>query len=479
MKDWLIDCEPRPVQLEALRRSYFDRPRPASGWGHFLEMRLGKTPTTLNEFMLFRRDFGTKRLIVLSPNSYKHDWVLEAGKFGIDVPAFAWETNNSKAAFEFAEDADEFVIAINYESINFPEAQRFLKRWVDRKTMVVADESIKIKNHSALVTRHAIALTRGAGPIRALTGLPSVQGPQDFYSQLRFIRQLEGKNFFQFRNRYCRIGGFKNKQIVGIRSENEEELKELLGSCSFIAKRKEWTQMTVPEFYTVSVEPDPVQVRHYKEMDNDFITWLESGEEVTAMQAVSKLLKLQQISSGFLYTESGHPVDLMDPNKIPKMLRLKEMLADEISGKVVVCYHYGHTGDMLLEQLSAYNPVVIRSKDWMHKNDRSVIVEKDRFTFDESCRVAIVNITATKYGHDLSANGRCTTMAFYENNYSLDDRTQVEARITTSWQDWASVYLDFASTKAERDVVTALVKKMGLVEAVLGSYGVDRERKER
>ena len=71
--EWLIGGDPREVQLEALRRSFYGyelksdkndentvptplRPgySPALGWGHLMEMRLGKTPTILNEFALFR-----------------------------------------------------------------------------------------------------------------------------------------------------------------------------------------------------------------------------------------------------------------------------------------------------------------------------------------------------------------------------------------------------------------------------------------
>ena len=87
---WLLDMEPREVQLEALRRSYYGyqrytmapdnrgkdlRPeepwwtsgRVAPGWGHFLEMRLGKTGTQTNEFELLRQEHDLRRMVVLSP----------------------------------------------------------------------------------------------------------------------------------------------------------------------------------------------------------------------------------------------------------------------------------------------------------------------------------------------------------------------------------------------------------------------------
>ena len=110
--EWLINGEPREVQLEALRRSYYGysfrqdqhdegnicRLRsgfvPAKGWGHLLEMRLGKTPLILNEAALFVRDWSFHRAVIFSPNSYKEDWQLEAEKYGFPLPTIAYEQSN-------------------------------------------------------------------------------------------------------------------------------------------------------------------------------------------------------------------------------------------------------------------------------------------------------------------------------------------------------------------------------------------------
>lgn len=161
---WLIDCEPREVQIEAIARSYygyktrnslkeekipvrFRENKPAKGWSHYLEMRLGKTPTLLNEYSLFERDYGIKRFIVFSPNSYKEDWAREVPKFGLTVPFMAYETSRYKEAVKFAKESKGvFGIAINYEALQYSQTQEFLNDWVDSLTYVGADESIKIKN---------------------------------------------------------------------------------------------------------------------------------------------------------------------------------------------------------------------------------------------------------------------------------------------------------------------------------------------
>jgi len=117
------------------------------------------------------------------------------------------------------------------------------------------------------------------------------------------------------------MGGFKNKQIKG--PKNEEELREIINEKGFVAKRREWGNPTTPEYYTVQLTLDPIQQKYYDDMDEDFITWLENGQEVKADQVISKMLKLQQISSGFVYTEEGDAIDLMPAAKTTKMKKLK------------------------------------------------------------------------------------------------------------------------------------------------------------
>lgn len=495
--EWLLDCEPRPVQLEALRRSYYGhrlydrrpddgppeaparlRDGPAVGWGHWLQMRLGKTPTALNEFLLFRKYHGFEALVVLSPNSYKQDWFNEANLFGLGVPMFAYRTSYSSQAEKFlSEQKGAFAVVLNYEALQYDNTHDFLKKVMHkRKVMLVADESIKLKNPTSLQTRFALELAKKASVLRTLSGLPFTQGPQDLYGQLRFMRYQEGVNYFAFRNRFCKMGGFKNKRVVGIREENKEALEEIKDSVSFIAKRKDWGRSTQPEYYEIPLELSPVQKKHYVEMDQEFITWLENGTMVTVDQVVSKMLKLQQISSGFLYLPDKTHEILMPMRETPKMKRLLEMMETEVDGKVVVNYHYGFSGDALLECLAPYNPAVIRGGEWMRKNRKDAVSEKKRFNGSRDCRVMVLQTSAGKYGHDLTGrpDDRTATMFFYENTYSYDDRQQIEARVQTSFQDWTNVYFDFASSKVERDMIKAILFKADLVEAVFGSYGIDR-----
>lgn len=497
--EWLISGEPREVQKEALRRSFYgyklkenqhedgnpvvlrDRLIPGAGWGHLMEMRLGKTPTLLNEFALFRKYYDFERMVVFSPNQYKEDWALEAEKYGSPVPIIPYEQSKlPKMLAEFNKAKGKLGFSVNYEALQYEETRNFLDSILNAKTFLAADESIKIKSHDKSFAQGAMLAKKNVRVTRIATGLPMTQGPTDFYMQGRFINMYDGLNFYAFRGRHCKMGGFKNKQVTGVK--DEARLNQEITSCSFVAKRKDWGKQTDAEYYEVRLTMAPEQEKHYKEMEADLITFVENTrgevEEISADQIVGKLMKMQQISSGFLYTSEGSAVRIMDPKKTPKMKYLLELLENEIDGKVVIPFHYQQSGEMLLEALAKYEPAVIFNEGWMKSRGRDYVSEKARFNGSRSCRVMIGNLVTMKYGHDLSGNpeDRCKTMFFFENNFSLDDRTQVEARNTTAFQDWANVYFDPYCSKAEKRAILALQKKLGIVEAVLGAYRDNIER---
>lgn len=492
--DWLLDADPRPVQIEALRRSYGGFAAhdehgapvvpwaleglsfPARGWGHFLEMRLGKTPTLLNEYCLLRRDHGVNVAVVISPDSYKEAWAREAHKFGVPVPFMAMASKDQKDAEKFIADNPEgFGLVINYESARVKKMVEFLTTVLQLgKSLMAVDESIKIKNHESMQTKKIMQLGKEADYTRALSGRPSSQGPHDYYPQLRFCKALEGKNFYAFRNRYCDMGGFKNKAVKG--TKNEVELKRIIDRHAFVAKRRDWTRVVEPDFSVDDITMTERQQELYTSMDKDFLVELLDSEVVTVDQVVTKLNKLQQISSGFIYDEQKRAHWLLPrAEDIPKVARVLEIL-EQTNSKAVVFCHFKPSFELLRKTLEPFGLSVMGSRALMNELGLDLEKEKEAFNNDPFKRVALASAEVVKYGHDLSgvAGDRCELKVFYENSYNLDTRMQAEMRNTANNQDWANLCIDLACSKIEKDTIRALIRKESLVEAVLGSYGIDR-----
>lgn len=486
--EWLLDCEPRPAQIEALARSYtgfcyrghrddaaYREPlphagRPARGWGHMLEMRLGKTPLLLNEFLLFRRDHGIKKALVFAPNKYKATWALEAERFGVDVPLFVFDSSRRKQFEEFIRTHDEGMVFVNYEATVQETNMALLDQWVDDKTYMGADESILIKNRQSNTSLMVHALGKEAALTRPMSGKPTTQGVTDLYSQLRFARKIEGMNYYQFRGRFAVMGGFKGKKIVGVK--NEDKLLRMTHHCYFYARRANWGTNIESDFERVDVPMLPEQAKAYKDMEEEFMVWLESGEIVSTEMVLTKHNKLQQISSGFIIDEFKVVHQLVPFEKTPKFIDLLDRLDNYTTGKTIIITNFVHTAEMLIKALAHLNPAQIRGTVHMKRAGLDVDEEKIRFNTDPKCRVMIGQERAIKYGHTLMGTPEdpCETTIFVENSYSLDDRAQVEQRNQGEGQESAINIVDYVSSPVEASVIEALVRKESVAAAVMGYY---------
>lgn len=499
MADWLLKGEPRVVQIEALHRSYdgyrvksfqddpsevpirlidsegYGRTGPAKRWGHFLEQRLGKTPICLNEMELFRRDYDFRWAVGLSPNTYKDEWAEEANRFGISMPAHAFRSEDRGAAERFIHRnrGTGGLLVLNYEALLSSVTCRMLEDLIDSKTYLFGDETVKIKNNQAATTKAAITLAKNAGARRSMTGKPIVQGPHDMWAQARFAGELDGFNYYAFRNTFCKMGGFQLRQVKG--SKEEDRFQEMLSTWAFPARRVDWMKTPGRDYAIRPLEMLPEQKLHYKRMEQDLITFIEGftpDEDIAipADQIVTKILKTQQISSGFIIDEQGVAHDIMPLSKNPKVVELKAMLTDEIVGKTIVFCHFTHTIDMLMEALKEFNPALIGGDRQMKRYGLDVQSEKARFNGDDNCGLVIGQSQAIKYGHTLlgTPTRPCLTEIFAENSYSLDDRAQGEERPQGAGQLGAISIWDFATSPVERAVIVALQRKEDIASAVMG-----------
>lgn len=435
-------------------------------------MRVGKTPTALNEFMLFKRDYGLAKSFVLSPNKYKHTWGAEALKFGIDTPIHVFESGRRKDFAEFIRTSPEGFVVANYEALGYEDNLDLFDDWIDDKTYMGADESVMMKNPNASFFKRAMVLSKSAAVTRPMTGLPSPQGPFDLWAQLRFARHLNGFNFHAFKHTYTKMGGFKNKKALGLKPDKEEDLHRLLSTCCFKARRVDWGTKIDSDYERVKLDMLPEQKRAYDEMEREFVLWLNGTDSVAVDQVITKRMKMQQIASGFIIDEEGVVRDLVPFHKTPKFVDLFDRLQNHVPGKVIVIAHYTATIRKLAEALAVFAPSVICGEKHMREMGLDAESEKARFNTNPLCRVMIGQSQAIKYGHTLMGppEDPCLSMAFFENNYSLDNRAQSEERPQGEGQQAAIHVWDYYSSGVERDVVKALQDKRDIADAIMGHY---------
>lgn len=488
--DWLLTGVPRPGQIEALARSYhgeayrntrFDEPKlvelphygnPARGWGHFMQMRVGKTPTLLNEYMLLKRDRNIRKAVIFSPNKFKAGWGREILDWGVDVESYVHDRDKGmlQAVLKKFTKANEGVVVVNYEALIQKDICEMLQNYVGHDTIIGFDESVKVKNPNGTFFKESFDLVKRVPFSRVLSGKPAPQGPQDYFAQLKCAKAINGVNQYQWRATYCKVGGFKNKQVLGVK--NPERLAALLADNSFIAERRDWADYHESDYAIQELEMSPQQRRAYLEMEKDFVVWLEDNSHISVEMAAHKHMKLQQISSGFIYNEEGEARILMPFEKTAKALDLLEHIEERVVDKVIIAYVHKPVGEALLALLAHCNPAFIGSDVTMRKMGADVEAEKARFNNDPKCRVMVAQETAVKYGHTLMGTHEnpCLDMVFYENSYSLDDRAQTEERPQGNGQKAPINILDYASSPIEKKVIKALQAKEQVSRVVVDHY---------
>lgn len=480
------------VQIEALKRA---NAAPTNGFGYFMQQGLGKTLTSYADFMDKVAAGSATRMLVVCPNSFKGGWAEEAIKQGIDVDPWIYDAASSMNDWWARKNFNKPPVAIiNYESIRvslkdipgtkkkqlvegagFKWAKAFLEA---KDSFLVFDESIQLKTHDSGQTRGAIELMKVAKFKRVLSGKPQTEGPHDLWGQLRSIGQLDGFNYFAFRNAFCKMGGFKMNQVMGV--QNEDILAERIGPHVFYATKSDWTDLPPKTYTTREYTMTPEMRTMYKQMEEDFVLFLnkefpldidaEKLDYVKVNIALSKYAKLAQIQCGFVIDtdDDGKVYELVTPDRNPRLLALLDMIDNELTGKLCIPYVNKYVFNILDRALSKYGkPAYIQG----NMNSADIEAQKKRFNEDDSCRHILLQMKASKYGHTLLGGpellNHCYTMAFFQNTYSLDDRSQIEDRNHRHGQIADNVlYTDFIGTPLDRETVRALQRKESVFQAV-------------
>jgi len=261
------------------------------------------------------------------------NWAAECYQWLPDVPhaCHVWAggtTKREQTALEaicLPDDSQLAVLAVNIEATRTAKGYQWMERFLRAKrAMMVVDESTRIKSPSAKQTKACIKLGKLAKYRRILTGTPITQAPLDVWAQCAFLDLdlLGFRSFYAFRNRYAVIrqrhipGRRPFQEIVGYRKL--DELKAKLDRFSFRVTKDECLDLPDKIYQRVPVELSPAQRRIYDAIRKEVRAELSDGN-VTTMQALTKLLRLQQVIGGYVTYDDGESQPIADCQKLPRM----------------------------------------------------------------------------------------------------------------------------------------------------------------
>jgi SNF2 family DNA or RNA helicase len=425
-----------------------------------LDMGCGKSLTAIA--VIISNPDKIKKVLIVCPNSVVNVWpeqfkrhtnanvviaALNAVALGKKVSV---EKKKEIAAqtLKIAEiQKKQGIIIINYESLwREPFASWTLSAGFD---MALLDEQHRIKASGGKTTKFCEKLGRVVPYRLGLTGTPLPNSPQDVYGQFRFLDTgIFGTSFTKFRSTYCEMGGFQGHQVVSYR--NLDDLARKMYSIGYRVMSKD--VFDLPKFAdeTRAFMLEPTEQSMYQDMETNFCVEL-NNEMITADNALVKILRLQEITSGFL-----------DGQKVGegKKKLLNDVLEDFPEDEPIVIFAR-FTNDLLNIREVAESQGRGYAELSGHENQLAMWQEG-------KAAILGVQIVAGREGVDFTRSRYCI---YYSLGYSLGDYNQSRARVDRPGQTREGVYYHLvAKGTIDEVVMKALASKEEIVETVLKHY---------
>ena len=320
--------------------------------------------------------------------------------------------------------------------------------------MLVVDESSRIKRPSAKRTKMITKFSTMAKYKRIMTGTPVTRGAEDVYSQFKFLDPniLGYDSFYSFKSQYCVMGGWENKQIVSYRKLHE--LTKSIEGHSYRVLKKNCLDLPKKIYQRYPIELTKKQREIYDTLKKEFVTELE-GERMTAPEAITRLLRLQQIICGWFPTEDKIlPIE----GKNPRLEALNQILS-EIDSKVIIWARF--KADLRAIEASLGDRAVSYHGD-VSSEAREDAVE--RFQNDPKIQYFVGQPQSGGIGLTLTA---AEYAIYYSNSFDLETRLQSEDRCHRIGTTTNVTYIDIEASKTiDGKIIKSLRTKKSLADVV-------------
>ena len=350
------------------------------------------------------------------------------------------------------------VAVINYESTWRLEDE--LAAW--DADLIVCDEGHKIKTHNIAASKCMHRLGVRARYRMLLTGTIITNKAIDIFSPYKFLNPaVFGNSFYAFRNRYFDMTGY-GLHVPVLKKNMTEELTRRIHSIAFRATKAECLDLpeTTEIVRTVGLERETLTLYH--ELVQDSMIQLGKGE-VTATNVLTRLLRLSQLTGGFLREDGADRPTQVDSAKLTALADIVDSAAQD-GKKLVVIARFLPEIDAITRMLEkkCINYSVISGEI----KDRGEQVR--RFQQDPDVTVFVGQIATAGMGITLTA---ADTMVFYSLDYSMSNFEQAKARIHRVGQRNPCTYLYLvAAGTVDEKVLQALRDKADLARVLIDEY---------
>lgn len=473
----LTKTPPWPHQVAAF---WFAHPLTATMLA--MDMRTGKSAVAI----LLIANRGHRRTLILCPRSVVDVWPGEfAEHCPVPVHVAALVDGSVRARTDAAERAMKAahamgipgVVIMNYEAAR---CELFASWALGRDwDLVVGDELHRCKappGPKGITSKFMRALGRTAAHRLGLTGTPMPHSPLDLFGQYTFLDPtIFGPSWVAVRSRYAVMGGYGNHQVVTLRIQ--ERLDDGHPNPYFDpALTVEFHRRFTSIAYQVKLRdvfphiPADISLerrgslgregrRVYDDLERQFKADVRGGI-VTAVNAMTRLIRLQQCTSGYVRLDPDTPGgDACDvPVDDGKTQLLTDVFEDFAPHEPLVVFSRFHHD---LDAIHAVAKKTGRTSLELSGRRKELAAwqagEADVLAVQEQAGGVGIDLSRSKYG------------IFYSLTWSLGDFEQAMSRLNSHRQTQPATHIHlvmrgtvdehmYSARRARRDVVASVLE---------------------
>lgn len=431
-----------------------------------MEMGTGKTLTAMAILNRIIENKPQSKVLIVCPKISMAVWRDEFAKFEKDNYKLRIITGTPQkriqAMNDICEDPDDRlnIVVINYEYTYAFES--VLERW--KPDIVICDESHRIKGVSTNQTKSITKIGKLCKHRICLTGTPLTNNILDFFSQFRFLdSSVFGLNYYSYKNKYVITGMFG--EYLRPNRVTFDEFKQKVNSISF--RRTKEQCLTLPEFTDVQIPVDISCKKMYQELEKDYITWLNETEFISVENALTKTLKLRQLTSGFYYDNDEHgnkAAVWVDTAKVDACMELIEQLIEE-GQKVIVFAEFQAEIEKIKELCDKEK--ILADTYYGKTTDKKRLEIVNNFQ-NGNLQVFIGQIESAGISITLTSS---SNMIFLSTGYKYGVYDQARARIHRKGQVNKCTYYHLLATNTiDTKIMKALERKEALASSIIDDY---------
>lgn len=418
------------------------------------------------------------RVLVVSPLSVVGNWEEEYqnhAKFGVKViPIHGGSSaDNADLVYKLPHSSKNLmVLVVNYDTVwRIGDA---IEHW--NPQMVILDESQFIKNGTARRSKFLHRLGDRTRYKLILSGTPITESPLDIWSQYRFLNPyIYGKSYTKFDRRYTRRNRFFRYKIR--KFVRMGEFTKKLHSVAFRVTKDEALDLPPEVNQNIYVDLPPETKRIYREMEKEFITYIED-KAAEASIALTKILRLQQITGGHITVEDEEENKEVIELESNKLAALQELLEGWPKSKKVVIFCYFRPEVEAITNLARSLGRPTLEISGRIKGNRKEI--ENTFKNSKRFNTLVCQIKSGGVGMNLQA---ANTSVFYSTGYSYHYYSQARSRVHRAGQKRKVTHIHLITRgTVDEDIVRVLQAKGSMAEMlvdILRRTGVMAKKKAK